>query len=172
LHTLEDFTAHSNFCELALISQGYTNVFPHVGQNVKIKAPNGRMVHPLVTGTFGGADFIHSLMGEATDHLSEASVSDLSRTMANARSSSEGQSNSSSTLRQLFFDLPGGGGQEMSRDMDEINNMRAGQPGGVDPANMSPQELHATIWKILSFRDSVMKKIEVGRPDIAMMTPY
>jgi len=52
----------------------------------------------------------------------------------------------------------------MSRDMDDIGNMRAGQPGGVDPSQMSAQELHANIWKILSFRDSVMKKIEVRLP--------
>jgi hypothetical protein len=93
--------------------------------------------------------------------MGQASVSDLSRTMANARSTSEGQSNSTNTLRQLFFDLPGGGG-DLSRDMDEINNMRAG-PGAQDPSQMSPQDLHATIWKILSFRDSVMKKIEVSQ---------
>ena len=73
LHTLEDFTAHSNFCELVLIAEGHRNVFPHVGQNTKIRAPNGKEVFPLVTGTFGGADFIHSLLGEATDHLSEVS---------------------------------------------------------------------------------------------------
>ncbi|KIR24943.1 heterokaryon incompatibility protein HET-C [Cryptococcus deuterogattii LA55] len=160
LHTLEDFTAHSNWCELALISFGYTNVFPHVGQNVKVRASNGRDVYPLVTGTFGGADFIHSLMGEATDHLSQASVSDLSKQMTNARSISEGQSNSADTLRQLFFSIPGGEGDSMTRDMEGIQNMRAGQPGGVDPSTMSPQELHQTIWQILSFRDSVMKKIE------------
>jgi len=50
---------------------GYHDVFPHVGRNVKVQAPNGRSVSPLITGTFGGADFIHSLMGEATDHLSQ-----------------------------------------------------------------------------------------------------
>lgn len=61
----------------ALISFGYTNVFPHIGQNVKVRAPNGRDVYPLVTGTFGGADFIHSLMGEATDHLSQVGFRNL-----------------------------------------------------------------------------------------------
>ena len=81
--------------------------------------------------------------------------------MANARSTSEGQSASTNTLRQLFLDLPGGTGGDLSRDMDDINNLRANS-GGQDPSDMSPQELHATIWKILSFRDSVMKKIEVG----------
>ncbi|WWC85344.1 uncharacterized protein L201_000207 [Kwoniella dendrophila CBS 6074] len=160
LHTLEDFTAHSNWCELALISMGYHNVFPHVGRNTQIQAPNGKSVFPLVTGTFGGADFIHSVMGEATDHLSQQSVSDLTKQMTNARSISEGQSSSADTLRQLFFSLPGGEGNDMSRDLDGIQNMRAGQPGGVDPSNMSPQELHDTLWKILSFRDSVMKRVE------------
>ncbi|WWC69599.1 uncharacterized protein I206_103542 [Kwoniella pini CBS 10737] len=160
LHTLEDFTAHSNWCELALISLGYNNVFPHVGRNTQIQAPNGKRVYPLVTGTFGGADFIHSVMGEATDHLSQQSVSDLTKQMSNARSISEGQSNSADTLRQLFFSIPGGEGSEMTREMDGIQNMRAGQPGGIDPSQMSPQELHDTLWKILSFRDSVMKRIE------------
>jgi len=50
LHTLEDFTAHSNFCELALMSMGYKDVFAHVGDNVRIQAPNGRWVAPIVTG--------------------------------------------------------------------------------------------------------------------------
>jgi len=31
---------------------------------VVINTPNGR-APPLVTGTFGGADFLHSLLGEA-----------------------------------------------------------------------------------------------------------
>jgi Heterokaryon incompatibility protein Het-C len=31
LHTLEDFTAHSNWCELALRMMGYEDVFCHVG---------------------------------------------------------------------------------------------------------------------------------------------
>lgn len=84
LHTLEDFAAHSNFCELALISMGHQNVFVHVGDQVRIKAQNGKWVAPLVTGkcsrlaevhqeadnwlgTFGSQDFIHSLLGGASD---------------------------------------------------------------------------------------------------------
>lgn len=50
LHTLEDFPAHSNFCELALWSMGHTDVFLHVGDQVRIQAPNGKWVAPLVTG--------------------------------------------------------------------------------------------------------------------------
>lgn len=61
----------------------------------------------------------------------------------------------------MFFDLPGGDGNDLTRDMNGIQDMRVGQPGGLDPSQMSAQELHATLWQILSFRDSVMKKIEV-----------
>lgn len=35
-------------------------------QSVNIDSPNGR-VPPIVTGTFGGADFFHSLLGETTE---------------------------------------------------------------------------------------------------------
>lgn len=65
LHTLEDFPAHSNFCELALASMGHPDIFVHVGDQVRIQAQNGKHVAPLVTGTFGSSDFIHSLLGGA-----------------------------------------------------------------------------------------------------------
>ncbi|KAG8732187.1 hypothetical protein FRC11_000102 [Ceratobasidium sp. 423] len=165
LHTLEDFPAHSNFCELALVSLGYNEVFVHMGDQVRIQAPNGRMVAPLVTGTFGGSDFIHSLLGEATDHISEASVSDLTKEFDKARSRSATQSQASVALRELIFQLPGGGDNDLRRDMEGVERLRAStQPGGVGgtkpPDQMSPQELHAVLWQILKFRDSVMKKIE------------
>lgn len=70
LHTLEDFTAHSNFCEPALANNmDHHDVFVHVGDHVRLQAPNGKSVAPLVTGTFGSSDFIHRLLGEATDHI-------------------------------------------------------------------------------------------------------
>ena len=62
LHTLEDLSAHSNWVELALIEMGYRQVFPHVGENTAIHL-GGKTIFPLVTGTFGGMDFIHSLLG-------------------------------------------------------------------------------------------------------------
>ncbi|KAL4066987.1 heterokaryon incompatibility protein Het-C-domain-containing protein [Scleroderma yunnanense] len=161
LHTLEDFPAHSNFCELALVSQGYTQVFVHVGDRVRIQAPGGRIVPPIVTGSFGASDFLHSLLGEATDHLSEASVSDLNKELDNARSKSQSSSKSPfDNLRDLFLNLPGGSGNEMTREMEGIERIRAGPAqGGKRPEDMSPQELHSVLWKVLSFRDSVMKKI-------------
>jgi len=64
LHCLEDFGAHSNYVELALIELGHQQVFPHVGANTRINL-RGKHVYPLVTGTFGGVDFLHSVIGEA-----------------------------------------------------------------------------------------------------------
>ena len=45
---------------------GHTEVFSHVGDQVRIQAPNGKYVAPLVTGTFGSSDFTHSLLGGAS----------------------------------------------------------------------------------------------------------
>jgi len=52
MHTLEDFPAHSNFCELVLVSMGYDKVFVHVGDHVKVQAPSGEWVSPIVTGIY------------------------------------------------------------------------------------------------------------------------
>ncbi|EIN08362.1 Het-C-domain-containing protein [Punctularia strigosozonata HHB-11173 SS5] len=163
LHTLEDFPAHSNFCELALVSLGHRDVFVHVGDQVRLRAPNGQQVAPLVTGTFGGSDFIHSLLGEATDHISQASVTDLNKALDSAKSRSVQDRGGSpaNTLRDLLFKLPGADNSEMSREMDGIERIRAGPAqGGKRPEDMSPQEMYAVLWQVLSFRDSVVKKIE------------
>ncbi|EIM88768.1 Het-C-domain-containing protein [Stereum hirsutum FP-91666 SS1] len=162
LHTLEDFSAHSNFCELALVNMGYHDVFVHVGDHVRLQAPNGKSVAPLVTGTFGSSDFIHSLLGEATDHI--ASVSDLNKALSTARSRSvSGSDVSGDTLRDLLFKLPSSSSNDMSRDMEGMERIRAqgqGVGGGKRPEDMSPQEIHAVLWQVLSFRDSIAKKIE------------
>lgn len=153
-HTLEDFTAHSNYCELALVKMGHHQVFTHVGDNVKVNSPMGP-VAPLVTGSFGSSDFLHSLLGESTDHLSEASVTDLSKQIETARSTPTDAS--ADGLRRLLFEMPGQEGQSLSREMDSVESMRA---TGKNPMDMSPQELHAALWKILTFRDNVVMTIE------------
>ena len=61
------------------------HVFPHVGSNTQIQiAGTNKRVWPLVTGTFGGTDFIHSLLGEARDHISQASLTDLNAAISDA----------------------------------------------------------------------------------------
>ena len=49
LHCMEDFSAHSNYCELALRELGYSQVFAHCGTNAQINL-RGHRVFPIVTG--------------------------------------------------------------------------------------------------------------------------
>jgi hypothetical protein len=75
-----DFFAHSNYTELALIELGEQEIFPHVGRDTKLRIPGARHeVYPIVTGTFGGVDFLHSVTGECKTHPSKL----LSATQAN-----------------------------------------------------------------------------------------
>jgi hypothetical protein len=63
-------------------------------------------------------------------------------------------SNPADTLRDLLFNMPGGGGGQMARDMDSIERIRAGPAnGGKSPDQMSPQELYSVMWQVLTFRD-------------------
>lgn len=109
---------------------------------------------------------------------SSASVNDLNQKVVDARSKDRsgpgsGPSSPADVLRDLLFKLPGGSGNEMSRDMQSIEQLRAGPAqGGLNPETMSPQELHAVLWQVLSFRDSVVKKIEktIGRHLIVVAT--
>lgn len=170
LHTLEDFPAHTNFCELALWSMGYTDVFLHVGDQVRIQAPGGKWVAPLVTGTFGSSDFIHSLLGEATDHISQASVTDLNAELDNAKRKMSGGArgpgdnpeSTFSVLQDLLSTIPSGGGSDMRGDLQEMERIRAegGSMNGKPPEELSPQELHAKLWAVLTIRDRIVKKIE------------
>ncbi|KAK9466960.1 heterokaryon incompatibility protein Het-C-domain-containing protein [Lipomyces arxii] len=101
LHCLEDFSAHSNYIELTLLEFGNTNVFPHVGSQAAINL-QGKRVYPLVTGTFGSLDFLHSLLGEAQDHLSQTEVDDLDQSLRKGQDSKD----SSSLLKSLLEKVP------------------------------------------------------------------
>lgn len=85
LHTLEDFSAHSNFVELCLHELGEHEIFLFVGDACRITIPDGaragQVVAPLTTGTFGMLDIFHSLLGEADDKAvlqSKGSLGELS----------------------------------------------------------------------------------------------
>ncbi|KAI2642156.1 heterokaryon incompatibility Het-C [Xylaria nigripes] len=119
LHCMEDFSAHSNYCELALRELGYHNVFPHCGSSSEINL-QGRRVFPLVTGTFGGVDFLHSVLGEANDHLTQSEVDQLDIALTNAESGSKsgggggGGSNTRGLASDLFAGVGSGGADFIS----------------------------------------------------------
>ena len=105
LHTLEDFSAHSNYVELALRNQGFHNVFPHCGAQSTIQI-RGKDVFPLVTGTFGMVDFYHSVLGEATDHFTQSEVNEMDNAMGIAQQSAQ-SSSPLTTLVKLLSKVPG-----------------------------------------------------------------
>lgn len=118
LHCLEDFGAHTNYTELALREMGYKGVFPHTGTATEIEL-RGRRVFPLVTGTFGAVDFLHSVLGEATDHFAQTEVEQMDLALKDAQAQSNpsgvkqrgfGQSGQLSTMTSLLSQVPGGGG--------------------------------------------------------------
>ena len=151
LHTMEDFGAHTNYVELTLREMGYRNVFPHTGSATEMDL-RGHRAFPLVTGTFGMVDFIHSVLGEATDHFAQSEVEELNKTLADAQANSSGSGSrsfgdsgsGSSNLTGLLSQVPGAGSlcqqaeqlQETSRQQEHINvssmsdesGLRANQP--------------------------------------------
>lgn len=131
LHTLEDFSAHSNYCELALRELGFDNVFPHTGVDSAIEL-QGRRVYPIVTGTFGMVDFLHSVIGEATDHFTQSDLADLDNAMA----ADSGNRTADGAFADLLGKMPGSNdlvteARALQTDSDEqeaINRERGWQP--------------------------------------------
>ena len=131
LHCLEDFAAHTNYVELSLREMGYHAVFPHTGTATQINL-HGKFVFPLVTGTFGAVDFLHSgqykstagrfggndakhklVLGEATDHFTQSEIDEMYNTLGSAseaQRSHGGSSSSASGLVSLLSKVPGTSG--------------------------------------------------------------
>ncbi|KAK5699299.1 hypothetical protein LTR17_023355 [Elasticomyces elasticus] len=142
LHCMEDFGAHTNYTELALRELGFDNVFPHVGTATGITL-RGKHVFPLVTGTFGGVDFLHSVLGEATDHITqteveETEVGQLDAALTNAQKRS-GSSDVAGLASALSI-IPGSGSlveeaRQLQADSDAqaSANERSRDVGGYAP---------------------------------------
>ncbi|KAH7334385.1 heterokaryon incompatibility protein Het-C-domain-containing protein [Rhizoctonia solani] len=156
LHTLEDLLAHSNWCELGLLKMGHSEVFCHVGDNVKVNSPNGP-VPPLITGTFGSADFMHSMLGEATDHLSEASVSDLSKKMSEMKNQDQSDS-PIAKLRAILGKIPSGGGDQQQGAMEQGDQIRA-KAFDFNPDDVAPEEVQQRLLEVLKWHDQAMHDI-------------
>ncbi|KAF7307412.1 Heterokaryon incompatibility protein het-c [Mycena indigotica] len=154
LHTLEDLLAHSNWVEIGLRKMGYDEVFCHVGDRTEIETPNGR-APPLVTGTFGGADFLHSLMGEAGDKLSQASVTDLASKMDEAQS--QDQASKIATLKALLSKLPFGGGGSKVNEGEQLGE--EAKAYHFNPNNVAPPEVQQKLLALLRWRDGLMRSI-------------
>ncbi|KAK5096407.1 hypothetical protein LTS08_007663 [Lithohypha guttulata] len=161
-HCLEDFSAHSNFVELALIELGERDVFPHVGRNCAVRLRGARSpVYPLVTGTFGGVDFLHSVTGEFDDKVTQSEIQELQGTLQNAQS----QGGDTSALQDLLNKLPDGvfGGKDEAGKADELK-MNAAQ-NQMQQTRVTPrqpeewlqyiQEAQRQIYPIIEWHDEI-----------------
>ncbi|CCU81419.1 NIMA-interacting protein TinC [Blumeria hordei DH14] len=164
LHCLEDFSAHSNYIELALIELGERNTFPHVGSRTQIRLEGSReSVFPLVTGTFGGVDFLHSVLGEFNDKATQSEIQQLEGTM---KVDSKGDT---SLLKELLNKIPAGilGGKNDANRADQLktdaataqmNNVRV-SPRKPEEFTRQMQEIVKQIFPIIEWHDDVMKNL-------------
>jgi len=118
LHCLEDYGAHTNYCELALRELGYHEVYPHCGTATEVNV-NGHRIFPLVTGTFGAVDFLHSVLGEATDHFTQTEIEEMDLALLGAEKSEAVGANGQ---RGLF----GGGGNDFVSLLGQVPGLGGG----------------------------------------------
>ena len=162
--SLEDYSAHSNYTELALRELGEYDVFPHVGRRTQINLPGARQpVFPIITGTFGGVDFLHSVMGEFSDKATQSEISELEGTM---QSSSQSDT---SLLQDLLNQVPSGlfGGKDEAGKVDELQaNATAAQMQNTHISPRQPEawtrqldQIQKEIYPIIEWHDEMMQSI-------------
>jgi hypothetical protein len=164
-HCLEDYSAHSNFTELVLIELGERDVFPHVGRNAQFEIQAARkQVYPIVTGTFGGVDFLHSVCGEISDKATQSELQELEGAISDAD-----RKGNKSQIKDLLSQLPDGifGGKDQASKADELEeNSQANAMGNMRVTPKEPEafteqlgELVKQIYPIMEFHDEIMQSI-------------
>ncbi|EPE06015.1 nima-interacting protein [Ophiostoma piceae UAMH 11346] len=164
LHCLEDYLAHSNYTELALIEMGERDVFPHVGRSTRIRlnGANGS-VYPVITGTFGGVDFLHSVTGEVSDKLTQNEIQELEGTLQ------QSQNADTSVLAKLLDMIPDGifGGSDKKQKMNDIqSNAAAAQMQQMSVSPREPEEFTRYIKDVfnqimpaITYHDEILQNI-------------
>lgn len=143
---------------------GERDVFPHVGRQTAIRLQGARSeVFPVITGTFGGVDFLHSVMGEFSDKATQSEISELEGTM-------QGGSNAdTSVLKDLLNSVPSGlfGGKDESGKADELqanataaqmNQMRV-SPRQPEEFTRQMQDVAKQIYPVIEWHDELMQSI-------------
>ena len=138
-HCLEDYAAHSNYVELSLIEMGERDTFPHVGRRTQVNIQGARgPVFPLVTGTFGGTDFLHSVMGEFSDKASQSEIQQLEGSVESTQNQGD-----FSLLQDLLSKVPSGifdGKNESGKVNDLQANAQAAQMQNMHVSPKEPEE--------------------------------
>lgn len=81
-----------------------------------------------VTGTFGGSDFLVSVMGEVGDKLSSSTVNDLNAKFDDAKNQKNQKGNGVELVKALMSKIGGGGGggdgQNVDAQLENVENIR------------------------------------------------
>ncbi|KAI1749605.1 NIMA-interacting protein tinc [Xylaria castorea] len=174
LHCLEDYLAHSNYTELVLIEMGERDVFPHVGSRTQVQISGVRHeVWPVVTGTFGGVDFLHSVTGEVSDKLTQNEIQELEGTLQ------QHSQDDTSILADLLDKIPDGvfGGDDKKQKMSDIQD--SAHAAQMENTSISPrepeeytryaQQVFQQIMPAIEFHDDLMKSITKAIENIPIL---
>ena len=143
---------------------GEYDVFPHVGRRTQINLPGARQaVYPIITGTFGGVDFLHSVMGEFSDKATQSEIQELEGTMQSSTQSD------TSLLQDLLNQVPSGlfGGKDEASKVNELQaNATAAQMQNTRISPREPEEwtrqldqIQRQIYPIIEWHDEMMQSI-------------
>ena len=153
---------------------GERDVFPHVGRQTQIRLQGAQQsVYPIVTGTFGGVDFLHSVMGEFSDKATQSEIQGLEGTMQN------GSQSDNSVLKDLLSSIPSGifGGTDQAGKADELQaNATAAQMSQMHVSPRQPeaftrqmQQVSKEIYPIIEWHDDLMQSITEAIENIPIL---
>jgi hypothetical protein len=153
---------------------GERDVFPFVGASTQIRLQGARgSVYPLVTGTFGGVDFLHSVMGEVSDKATQSEIQELEGTISHS-----GRADNSK-LKELLNSIPKGlfGNKDEASAADEVQaNATAAQMSNVRVSPRQPeaftiqmQEVATQIYPIIEWHDEIMLGITTAIEKIPIL---
>lgn len=194
LHTLEDFSAHSNYIELCLHEMGEKDVFLFVGDKCRISVPfrdSDRKVAPLVTGTFGMLDIFQSFLGEADDMAilqSKGSLDQIENVKGYGRAAFEQLFNAikaavsalpdfspedndnNAVMEQLesvndIFNSWKSTSETASNDSSDNDSRNKTNPEGDKSGGVDPTLLWQALEPVFSFHDRIKKWLQGGPED-------
>jgi hypothetical protein len=143
---------------------GERDVFPHVGRQTQIRLQVAQHpVYPIVTGTFGGVDFLHSVLGEFDDKTTQSEIQELEGTMTNSSHAD------TSFLKELLNSVPSGlfGNKDQAGKADELqahaaaaqmSQMRV-SPRQPEAFTLQMQQVAKDIYPIIEWHDEIMQQI-------------
>jgi hypothetical protein len=143
---------------------GERDIFPHVGRQTQIRLQGAQHeVFPIITGTFGGVDFLHSVMGEFDDKATQSEIQELEGTMQNSSRAD------TSVLKELLNSVPSGlfGGSDQAGKADELQtNAVTAQMSQTHVSPRQPeaftrqmQQVSKEIYPIIQWHDEIMQQI-------------